>query len=158
MPSGGHPAGCGRDLLRADLQRLVGRLLANELNASTVRNAIMPLQALRRRLMALDDVGMKPTERLELPAVRGKRDRIVAPDEAARLLEELPKLQRPLWATALYAGLRHGELRALRLEHVDLATGVISVEANRDHREGPVASAAQITRRSAARPSPSRPT
>ena len=34
----------------------------------------------------------------------------------------------PLWATAVYAGLRRGELLALRWEDVDLKAGLIRVE------------------------------
>jgi hypothetical protein len=33
----------------------------------------------------------------------------------AGLLEALPECDRPLWATAMYAGLRRGELMALRI-------------------------------------------
>jgi integrase len=41
-----------------------------------------------------------------------------------------------LWATAFYAGLRRGELRALRWTDVDLAAGVIRVEQSWDVKEG----------------------
>jgi len=44
----------------------------------------------------------------------------------------------PHEATALYAGLRLGELRALRVADVDLATGVIRVERGWDPAEGPI--------------------
>ena len=37
------------------------------------------------------------------------------------LIATVPERDRPLWATAMYAGLRRGELRALRWEDVDLA-------------------------------------
>jgi len=73
---------------------------------------------------------------LRLPAVRGRRDRIVTPAEAEGLLGELPEGDRALWATALYAGLRRGELLALRWTDVDLATGVIRVEQSYDPRSG----------------------
>ena len=63
---------------------------------------------------------MNPTTGLELPAVRGRRDRIASPTEAAALIEALPERDRALWATALYAGLRRGELMALRGEDIDL--------------------------------------
>ena len=42
----------------------------------------------------------------------------------------------PIWATAFYAGLRRGELQALRVEDVDLAAGVIHVRRGWDHIEG----------------------
>jgi integrase len=44
------------------------------------------------------------------------------------LLAALPDVERPVWATAFYAGLRLGELRALRWGDVDLILGEIHVE------------------------------
>jgi integrase len=43
-----------------------------------------------------------------------------------------------LWATAIYAGLRRGELYALRWEDVDLAAGVIHVRHGWDAVEGEI--------------------
>jgi integrase len=53
-----------------------------------------------------------------------------------------------LWATALYAGLRRGELQGLRWEDVDLAEGVIRVERSWDEVEGiPIATKSRAGRR-----------
>jgi integrase len=60
-------------------------------------------------------------------AREGRRDRYASPEEAAVLIATVPERDRPLWATAMYAGLRRGELRALRWQDVDLASGVIRV-------------------------------
>ena len=68
--------------------------------------------------------------------MRGKRERIAEPSEAAKLLAALPKSDRALWATAFYGGLRLGELQALRWEDVDLATGVLRVKRAWDKVEG----------------------
>ena len=95
---------------------------------STIRNTLMPLRAIYRRALARGEVAVNPTTGLELPAVAGRRDRIASPEEAGALLAALPEGDRALWATALYAGLRRGELMALRWEDVDLAAGVIRVE------------------------------
>lgn len=46
---------------------------------------------------------------------------------------------RGVWATALYAGLRYGELRALRWGAVDLAAGTIGVRESWDPEEGSIA-------------------
>src|SRR4051794_21328174 len=89
-----------------------------------------------RRALRRDQVTSNPTVGLELRAARGSRDRIASPEEATRLLEALPASDRALWATALYAGLRRGELRALRWGDVDLAAGVIRVERAWDDSEG----------------------
>ena len=78
---------------------------------------------------------MNPCTHLRLPAVRGRRERIASPDEAEQLLAALPERDRAIWATALYAGLRRGELMALRWEEVDLAAGVIHVERVYDEKE-----------------------
>jgi integrase len=117
------------EIRRVDLQDLADRLVAVGLDASTVRNALMPLRAIFRRALARGEVAVNPTTGLELPAVRGRRDRIASPAEAAQLIDALGDEQdRALWATALYAGLRRGELMALSWESVDLKAGVLRVE------------------------------
>jgi integrase len=121
---------------RADVQDLADRLVALGLDPSTIRNALMPLRAIYRRAVSRGEVAANPTTGLELPAVRGRRDRIASPEEAAALLAALPEEERALWATALYAGLRRGELMALAWEHVDFTVGVIRVERSYDPKAG----------------------
>lgn len=128
-------------LTRVQVQDLADRLLAEGLDPSTIRNVLMPLRALYRRALARGEVAVNPTAGLELPAVRGRRDRIASPEEAVRLLNALSGTDRPLLATAFYAGLRRGELMSLRWEDVDLAAGVIRVERSYDPVEGTVVEA-----------------
>lgn len=95
----------------------------------------MPLRAIFRRALVRDTgVTVNPTTGLELPAVRGRRDRIVSVEEADGLLAALDAEDRAMWATAFFAGLRRGELLALRWEDVDLATGVLRVERGYDDK------------------------
>ena len=122
------------DLGRRQLQELADDLQRDGLSASTIRNVLMPLRALYRRLVQRGDVVFNPTANLALPAVRGRRDRIVTPTEARKLLAALPEASRPLWATALYAGLRRGELMALRFCDIDFGKGLIRVERSYDPR------------------------
>lgn len=122
------------DVQRRDVQRLADELLAAGLDPSTVRNALMPLRVIFRRAIEDGDLALNPTSHLRLPAVRGRRERIASPEEAQRLLAALPDRDRAVWATALYAGLRRGELMALRWENVDLAKGVIRVERAYDEK------------------------
>ena len=125
------PAFGGRkieDISRADVQDLVDTLLAEGLSPSTIRNALMPLRVVFRRAVARGVVAVNPTTRLELPAQVGRRNRVVSPVEAQILIAALPERDRPVWATAMYAGLRAGELQALDWPNVDLAGGVITVE------------------------------
>jgi integrase len=125
------------DITRPDLQALVGRAQAKGLSASTIRNTLLPLRAIYRHWG--DDCPVNPTLGVRLPAVRGKRDRIADPSEAQRLLGALAPADRVLFAVAMYAGLRLGELRALRWCDVDLAAGKIHVERGWDAREGAIA-------------------
>ena len=53
-------------------------------------------------------------------------------EEIPRVLEHLPDLWRPFTATAIYAGLRKGELRGLRKCDVDLDAGLITVRCSYD--------------------------
>ena len=108
------------------------RLQAVGLGASTVRNYIASLRPIFRRAIIRGDIAVNPTTGLALPAARGRRERIASPDEAARLLSALAPADRAIYATAMYAGLRRGELMALRWEDVDLAGGIIRVERSWD--------------------------
>jgi integrase len=126
------------DVQRRDVQRLADELLAEGRDPSTIRNAIMPLRVIYRRAIEDGEVAVNPCTGLRLPAARGKRERIASPEEAAELLAALAPTDRALWAAAFYAGLRLGELRALRWENVDLATGVIRVAAALDAKGGTI--------------------
>jgi integrase len=126
------------EVARNDVQDLVDRLVSEGLDPSTIRNTVMPLRAIFRRALQRGEVGVNPTTGLDVPVARGRRDRVVGPAEARELLEALPEVDRALWATALYAGLRLGELRALTWACIDLDTGLIHVVRSWDAREGPI--------------------
>jgi integrase len=122
------------EIRRGEVQALIDRLLSAGHNPSTIRNTLLPLRAIFRRALTRGAIAVNPTVGLELPAVRGRRDRIATPDEAAALLGALDR-DRALWATAMYAGLRLGELMALDWQHVDLDDDVIRVRWSYDQRE-----------------------
>lgn len=122
------------DISRLDLQDFADRLQAEGLSPSTIRNTLMPLRAIYRRALVRGDVSVNPTSSLELPAVTGRRFRFADPVEATTLLEALPTRDRALWATAFYAGLRCGELQALRWSDVDLERGRLYVKSSFDNK------------------------
>ena len=134
------------DIERADLQALIDRMVVDGHGASTIRNALLPVRAIYRRALVRGDVAVNPTTGLELPAVRGTRDRVASPDEAKQLLAALER-DRALWATAMFAGLRRGELRALTWDAVDFDRGVIRVATSWDRKAGPVAPKSRAGRR-----------
>jgi integrase len=124
------------DITRVEVQDLADRMLAEGLDPSSVRNTLMPLRVIYRRALQRGEVSVNPTTALELPAVRGRRERIASPTEACELLDTLPLTDRAVWATAMFGGLRRGELMGLRWEDVDLASGVIRVERSFDPKAG----------------------
>jgi integrase len=124
------------DVRRTDLQDFIDAMQADGLSPSTIDCTLNPLRAIYRRAVARGEVGTNPVRGLELPRGGERRDRIASPDEASRLLAALAPTDRPIWATAMYAGLRRGELMALAADHIDLATGLIRVERSWDSYEG----------------------
>ncbi len=68
---------------------------------------------------------------------RNGRERFATPDEAVKLLAAVPERDRAVWATAFYAGLRRGELMALRWTDIDLKAGTIDVRRSWDMDHGP---------------------
>jgi integrase len=121
------------------LQDFADELSANRLSPSSVRNTLLPLRAIYRRAHNRGEVAINPTLKLALPAVRGRRERIAAPTELGPLLDALHPTDRAIYATALYAGLRLGELQALHWHDIDLSDNLIHVRRNWDRQRGFVA-------------------
>jgi integrase len=119
---------------QTDLLALKERLMGEEIADSTIRNCLVPVQAVFRRARKMGDVAINPAEDLELPTGETRTRRAVTPTEAATLVDALPDTERALWATAFYAGLRRGELRALRARDVNKVA--IHVEYGWDDVEG----------------------
>jgi integrase len=134
LPELGHLRLSG--VSRNCVQDLVDRLVGEGFAPSSVRNAILPLRAIYRRALDRGDVAVNPTRNLSLPALKPGRERVARATEAAALIAALPLGDRGLWATALYAGLRRGELQALDWSAVDLPHGLIRVERSWDRRAG----------------------
>jgi integrase len=120
---------------RNDLQEIVEHLAAAGRSACRIV-AAMHLRAIDERPVVRGEVAVNSKTELAKPAIRDRRDRIATPEECAGLLAALLVRDRPLWATAMYAGLRRQELMALRVEDVDLATGLIRVCRVWDREEG----------------------
>jgi integrase len=124
------------ELRRGDVQDFADMLTAEGLSASTVQNTLDPLRVIYRRARRRDEIAVDPTEDLELRRPDGKRERIASATEATALLDAMQESERALWATAFYAGLRRGELRALRWDDVDLTARTIHVKRGWDAIEG----------------------
>jgi integrase len=129
------------DIRADDLQHLIDLLVGTGLSGSRVRNVIVPLQALYRRHRR--EVPVNPTRDLDLPEAGGVREWHGTPAEAHQKVAALPVGERALWATAFFAGLRRGELRALRVSDVHgLEEGTeayIDIVRSWDDKEGEIA-------------------
>jgi integrase len=121
---------------RRDIQRIVENMVGMGLSGSTIENAVIPVRILCRLAIRDGQFEINPTTLLDLPAAAGVRDRVATPAEAATLLGLVPVGDRAVWATAFYAGLRRGELRALRVEDIDFTNGEIRVCRSWDDKEG----------------------
>ena len=124
------------DITRPDVERFADRLLAAGMNPSTLSGTMQPLRLIFGRALHRGELAVNPCDGIRLPAVRSRNERFASPAEAAALIAAVPEEDRAIWATAVYAGLRLGELMALRVADVDLATGVIRVERGWDYKEG----------------------
>jgi integrase len=137
-----------RDLTLPQLQRFVDRLAADGTAPATISTAIAPVRAIYRRARQLGEVTDNPTSGLAVPAVNRRQGRFATAGQVEAMIDRLDRAEdRALWATALYAGLRHGELDALRREDIDLASGLVRVERGWDRHEGEVAPKSRQGRR-----------
>jgi integrase len=125
------------DVRRADVQAFADELLADELAPSTVANVLSPFQMFFRREVKAERLTTNPAKEIDIPDGGPRRPkRIASPGEAGTLIAALPEADRALWACAFYAGLRRGELMALRVLDVDLGAGAINVERGWDQYAG----------------------
>jgi integrase len=120
--------------IELDVQQLVNRLAAKGLSPSRVRNILNPVRAIYRRAVKFERLQVNPTTGLEFAAMPDLVKRAAEPTELHDLLGALAEAygtsrhgreldDRARWATAAYAGLRLGELRAPRWSDVELRSG-----------------------------------
>jgi integrase len=135
------------ELSHRDVQAFVDGLVSEGCASSTVRNVLDPLRSVYRRAVKRGTVAVNPTTDLDVPHDRGEEMRVVGRAEATELLAALPEPERAFWGTALYTGLRSGELRALRWHDVDLDARVIRVRRSWDDNGTEVEPKTQGSRR-----------
>ena len=119
-----------------ELQEFVDELDAAGTNPSTIEGAILPLRLVYRWAHARGLVSVDPTDGLELPEKSSRQRVPPSPQDAARLLAAVPDADRAVWATAMLAGTRRGELLALDWPNVDFKRGVLHVKRSYDPTSG----------------------
>ncbi len=121
-----------------DVRALIRKLRADGLSDSTVRNRLDPLRAIYRHEIEEDRLDFNPTTGLRLPSGGRTRTPSASFEDVAALVEAIRPADRALWAAAFYAGLRRGELRALRVSDVDFEANLIRVRRGWDEKAGPI--------------------
>jgi integrase len=125
-----------QDVRLSHVQAFVDDLTRAGQAPRTTRNAVMPLRVLYRWAIRRELASVNPCDGVQFRAGERARDRIVDTREALALLQALEGAVRPwevaVYATALFAGLRRGELMALRCEDVDLEARTLRVERSYD--------------------------
>jgi len=120
-------------LKRSQVQRFVDSLSTRRA-PGTVRNTWAALAALYLYLLPRHDDLANPTQGVALPRPGAPRERYAEPGEMAQLLAALPHELALPYALAFYAGLRRGEIQALRW--MDVEDEWITVRRSLDPREG----------------------
>jgi integrase len=125
-----------------DILALIGDLRRRGYSGSTICTVLLPLSRLfahgvRRGLIEANPISQ--LERNERPRICRQERPVLNRDEISRLLEAAPHRYRTLLATAIFSGLRQGELLALHWRDIDFANQVIRVRSalDRQRREAP---------------------
>jgi integrase len=127
-----------RSIATIDEDVIVGvitELEAQGLAGWTIRNVLVPFgrvltYAARHKLIPYNP--MLRLERSERPRVARREMRILRSDEIDALLRATPLPYRPIIATAVFTGLRQGELLGLRWVDIDYALDLIHVRRQLD--------------------------
>jgi integrase len=114
---------------------LIAEMRAKGRAAWTVRSALTPLHrtfsyAVRRGM--IESNPMDRLERGERPSVGRREMRILDRAEIGAMLEAADEQYRPLLATAVFTGLRLGELLGLTWANVDFDAGMVGVRRQLD--------------------------
>jgi integrase len=103
------------------LQAIADDLLGRGLSRSSVRNAITPVRAgFRWYRQRNRDFDHDPFHGLDLPKETEFKFRAMPIERVKQFLEAMPRRDRLAWGLAFLAGLRIGEIQALRWADVDL--------------------------------------
>ncbi len=103
----------------------------------TIRTVLTPLSrllnhAVRRRVIAVSPFSR--LDRMERPAVWIAEQKILTRTDIGRLLSGAPPRFRTLLATAVFTGLRQGELLGLTWEELDFEGGLVRVRKSLDRQ------------------------
>jgi integrase len=123
------------DLDEDAIAAVIADLQAQGLAGGTIRGILVPLGrvfAFAIRQGIITDDPLRRLERQERPRVGRREMRILTPDEINDLLAVVRPTYRTLLATAIFTGLRQGELLGLQWVDADFEPGMLHVRRQLD--------------------------
>src|SRR5262249_6232698 len=107
--------------------RFVARWIADSLAPASINRRLAALKRIFSVAIADGLCEANPVSRVKLLRENNQRVRLLNDDEETRLRAAIGDEWWPLVAIAIHTGLRQGEQFGLRWEHVDFATGILTV-------------------------------
>lgn len=106
-------------------------LTGKPLSPKTIKNIVLNLSAAMKKAVLLELIPKNPCDNLTLPKLQRYQPEVYSMEEVEKLLNcaKGTDLYLPL-LMGVCLGLRRGELLALKWHHVDLTTGILTVEEN----------------------------
>jgi len=125
-----------REITPAAVQGLLLDLEGEGMSAAMRGKVLRYLKVLLRLAVRLELIERDPCRAARAPKVERKEPRFFTSEEVSCLLEAAEGYMKPLLAAACYAGLRQGELLALRWGDIDLFGGTITVTRTYHYAHG----------------------
>jgi len=105
-----------------------GRTPQNLTRPATVNRELACLKTIFSKAMKNGKAERNPAQGVKLLKENNERDRILSPEEYARLLAHCPEHLRPIVKLAYHTGMRQGEILGLTWGQVDLREGFIRLQ------------------------------
>lgn len=112
----------------AMIEDRISELLASGLSGKTVNNAIVPLRLMLKHAVKWHYLAVSPAEPVERVRVEREEMKAMSPEQVKRLLAAAEPDSWLLLTTAIFTGLRRGELLALQWGDLDLEQARITVQ------------------------------
>jgi site-specific recombinase XerD len=115
-----------RQVLPGDIERYVGQRV-RDVAPATVNRELQFLKHLFNVAIADGKADANPVKAVKLFTENNQRVRFLTDDEETALRNAIGEAEWPMVAVAIHTGLRQAEQFKLRWEHVDFATGLLTV-------------------------------
>jgi len=115
-----------------DVQRYVADRMGSGLKPATVQKALILLKTMLKHAVEWDYLRVNPALNVKAPRREHVEMDFLTPNEIPPLLDAFTPEWRPLFFTAIFTGMRLGELLALQWSDIDWRSGTIRVRRSVD--------------------------